>query len=110
MIAVIFEVEPLDGKLETYLAIAARLRPELDKIDGFISVERFASLTTSNKYLSLSFWRDEAAVQAWRTHSEHQQAQQRGRQELFADYRIRVAQVLRDYDLASRQDAPQVIL
>lgn len=107
MIAVIFEVEPKDGKLDAYLGIAAELRKELEKMDGFISVERFQSLTNTGKLLSLSFWRDEAAVRAWRRHAEHRLAQARGRGELFADYRLRVAGVIRDYGMFDRAGAPQ---
>jgi heme-degrading monooxygenase HmoA len=106
MIAVIFEVWPADGRRESYLDHAARLRPELEKIDGFISVERFQSLTQPNKVLSLSFWRDEAAVARWRELQTHRAAQQAGRRQHFADYRLRVAQVLRDYGLNEREQAP----
>lgn len=98
MIAVIFEVEPAEGGMEPYLDHAARLRPELEAIDGFISVERFQSLTQPGKYLSLSFFEDEAAVARWRTHAGHNQAQAAGRGSLFHHYRIRVAQVIRDYE------------
>ncbi len=106
MIAVIFEVEPREGKLQPYLDIAADLKPRLEAIDGFISVERFESLTTPGKYLSLSFWRDEAAVAAWRRQAHHRQAQHRGRNEMFAGYRLRVAQVIRDYGMHERDEAP----
>ncbi len=100
MIAVIFEVEPKDDESRrTYFDIAVGLRAELEKIDGFISVERFESLTNKGKYLSLSFWRDEAAVTRWRELAEHRAAQARGKAELFAGYRIRVAEVLRDYGM-----------
>lgn len=107
MQVVIFEVRPKPGRKGDYLDIAAALRPELEKIDGFVSIERFASLTDEGKILSLSFWRDEAAVLRWRAHAEHRAAQERGRHELFADYRIRVASVLRDYGLTERAEAPQ---
>jgi heme-degrading monooxygenase HmoA len=107
MIAVIFEVEPRDGMLEPYLDLAAELRPRLEQIDGFVSVERFASLTTPGKYLSLSFWRDEAAVADWRHQAHHRQAQHEGRSEIFAGYRLRVAHVLRDYGMHERAQAPQ---
>lgn len=107
MIAVIFEVWPKAGHRDAYLDIAATLKPELERIDGFISVERFASLTEEGKMLSLSFWRDEAAVKRWREHAEHQAAQGRGRHELFANYRLRVATVLRDYGPEDRKQAPQ---
>ena len=107
MIAVIFEVWPNDGRKQAYLDIAAELRPELEKIDGFLSIERFQSLTTEGKYLSLSFWRDEAAVRRWREHAEHHAAQATGRDAIFADYRIRVAEVARDYGMFERAEAPQ---
>lgn len=106
MIGVIFEVEPLDGKLDEYLAIAAELRPLLDEIDGFISVERFQSLTQPGKYLSLSFFRDEDAVLEWRALAEHRGAQRSGRENLFNDYRIRVAHVMRDYSMHDRKEVP----
>jgi heme-degrading monooxygenase HmoA len=106
MIAVIFEVEPADGARAHYLTIAADLKPELERHDGFLSVERFESLTTPGKLLSLSFWRDEAAVVAWRNHGDHRQAQAAGRAGVFAGYRLRVAAVLRDYGLTERDEAP----
>ena len=109
MFAVIFEVEPTAGRTDEYLDIAARLRPELAKIDGFISVERFASLTTPGKILSLSFWRDEAAIRRWREHAEHHQAQLAGRGGVFAGYRLRVAAVIRDYGMHERGEAPQAM-
>ena len=105
MYAVIFEVTPQAEHYQDYLDIAAALRPELEQIDGFISIERFASLTTEGKILSLSFWRDEAAIQAWRTQSHHQAAQIKGRRTIFQDYRLRVAGVLRDYGLSERAQA-----
>jgi heme-degrading monooxygenase HmoA len=101
MFAVIFEVEPRDGRAQDYFDLAAELKPELEKIDGFISVERFMSTTTPGRYVSLSFWRDEAAVRAWREHAEHQRAQATGKAEIFEGYRIRVAEVVRDYDFAA---------
>ena len=106
MIAVIFEVWPADGRKQTYLDIAASLKPELERIDGFISIERFQSLVDDTKLLSLSFWRDEAAVQAWRNVEHHRQAQKAGREGVFRDYRLRVASVLRDYGLTERAEAP----
>ncbi|RWC86370.1 MULTISPECIES: antibiotic biosynthesis monooxygenase [unclassified Mesorhizobium] len=106
MIAVIFEVQPAEGRREAYLGIAAELRPLLDGIDGFISVERFQSLADQNRVLSLSFWRDEEAVKAWRNTEEHRQAQQAGRGGIFAGYRLRIAHVVRDYGLAERDEAP----
>ncbi len=100
MIAVIFEVQPKPHLAERYFELATELRADLENADGFISVERFQSLTDDGKYLSLSFWRDREAVAAWYAHAPHAAAQNQGRNEIFADYRIRVAEVLRDYDLA----------
>lgn len=106
MIAVIFEVEPAPGRRQGYLDLATALKPELEAIDGFLSVERFESLTTPGKLLSLSFWRDEAAVIAWREVETHRAAQGLGRSALFAGYRLRVATVMRDYGLSDRAQAP----
>jgi heme-degrading monooxygenase HmoA len=106
MIAVIFEVEPADGRRVEYLEIAASMRAMLNEIDGFISVERFESLTTPGKLLSLSFFRDEEAVRQWRTLAAHRGAQSQGRAGIFSDYRLRVAHVLRDYGLHDRAEAP----
>ncbi len=100
MIVVIFEVEPAPGRAERYFELAAGLKADLEKIDGFISVERFQSLTTEGKYLSLSVWRDQAAVEAWYALAGHKAAQAEGRGGVFQDYRIRVAEVFRDYDMA----------
>jgi len=107
MYAVIFEVEPEPERRQDYLEIAAQLRPELEQIDGFISVERFQSLTQEGKILSLSFWRDEAAVARWRRQEQHRQAQRAGRTGIFRDYRLRVAQIVRDYGMDERTEAPQ---
>jgi heme-degrading monooxygenase HmoA len=106
MIAVIFEVQARPGRQDDYLATAAQLRPALARADGFISIERFESLTQPGKILSLSIWRDEAAVAAWRNTQAHREAQAAGRGGIFADYRLRVAQVLRDYGMAERKEAP----
>jgi heme-degrading monooxygenase HmoA len=106
MIAVIFELWPAKGATQSYFDIAASLQDELHSIDGFVSVERFESVAAPGKYLSLSFWRDEVAVRAWRNRSEHRNAQYQGRQGVFADYRLRVAQVLRDYGMTARAEAP----
>ena len=107
MIAVIFEVWPAQGRKDEYMAIAASLRDELERIDGFISVERFQSMTDPNKLLSLSFWRDEEAVARWRGQFHHRDSQAKGRAGIFADYRLRVAAVLRDYGLTDRAAAPE---
>src|SRR6266853_6135699 len=107
MLAVIFEVIPAPGRKEEYLELAAQLRPDLEEIDGFISVERVAILTNESKLLSLSFWRDEQAVQRWRNLARHREAQARGRSGVFADYRLRIASVVRDYGMTDRAEAPQ---
>ncbi len=106
MIAVIFEVDPFPEGKTPYLETAAALRADLEAADGFISVERFESLTRPGHLLSLSFWRDEAALVAWRHLEQHRAAQAAGRRSLFRDYRIRVAAVLRDYGLNERDEAP----
>ncbi len=106
MIAIIFEVQPADGEKQHYLDLAASLRAELEQIDGFISVERFQSLTDPMKMLSLSFFRDEEAVRQWRNLPSHRATQAKGRNGVFANYRLRVAHVLRDYGLNERQEAP----
>ena len=107
MIAVIFEVTPAQGRKEDYLDIAAKMRPLLSEVDGFISVERFQSLTDPDKLLSLSFFRDEAAVERWRTLAGHREAQAAGRGGVFAGYRLRVAGVIRDYGMDDRAEAPR---
>lgn len=107
MIAVIFEVSPHEHARPAYLAMAARLAPLLASVDGFISIERFQSLNQPEKILSLSFWRDDEAVQQWRNTEEHRAAQSQGRADIFADYRLRIAAVIRDYGLQEREQAPQ---
>ncbi|MBV7542513.1 antibiotic biosynthesis monooxygenase [Acidovorax sp. sic0104] len=106
MMAVIFEVLPAPGQRDAYLAAAAALRPVLEQVDGFISIERFESLSQPGKLLSLSFWRDEDAVARWRQMEAHRATQQAGRAGIFADYRLRVAAVVRDYGLHDRAQAP----
>ncbi|MGD2170653.1 MAG: antibiotic biosynthesis monooxygenase [Gammaproteobacteria bacterium] len=107
MLAVIFELEPSAGRRDDYLDLAAALRPELDTIDGFISIERFESLTVPGKLLSLSFWRDEAAIAQWRNLEHHRSAQRAGRNGIFSHYRLRVAGVIRDYGMHDREAAPE---
>lgn len=107
MIAVIFEVEPAEGRRDAYLQTAAKMRALLEEQDGFISVERFESLTRPGKLLSLSFWRDEESVRRWRTLAEHRAAQRLGRGGMFAGYRLRVASVIRDYGMDERGEAPE---
>lgn len=104
MIAVIFEVEPADGRFEEYLEHAARLKPVLETMPGFISVERFQSISNPGKLVSLSFWTDEAAVACWRGHPDHRGSQAAGRAGIFAGYRLRVAAVLRDYGMTEGRD------
>lgn len=106
MMVVIFELETQSGKEGQYFDLAARLQENLLKIDGFISIERFLSLNNPGRYLSLSFWRDEDAVRQWRTQEEHQYAQRTGRETIFQDYRLRVAEVVRDYGMRDRVQAP----
>ncbi len=107
MIAVIFEVWPAEGRKQEYLDIAASLRPLLDKINGFISIERFQSLSEPGKILSLSFFRDEQAVSDWRQLEAHRKAQAKGRAGIFRDYRLRVAGVIRDYGMFGRGQTPK---
>lgn len=107
MIAVIFEVIPNEGKKEEYLNIAASLRPELDHIEGFISIERFQSFSDPDKVLSLSFWRDEESIQQWRNLEMHRHAQAKGRNEVFKDYHLRIATVVRDYGMFERKETPE---
>jgi heme-degrading monooxygenase HmoA len=104
MIAVIFEVIPAPGRKQEYLDLAASLRPALEKMDGFISIERFASLTNEGKILSLSFWRDEEAVKRWREFEGHRATQAKGRAGVFSDYRLRIAGVVRDYGMTERRE------
>jgi len=106
VIAVIFEVRPHPDRKGAYLDAAETLRPLLAKLDGFISVERFESLTEPGKILSLSYWRDEEAVRQWRNLEAHRRVQAAGRRSIFADYRLRVAQVVRSYGMNDRAEAP----
>lgn len=106
MMAVIFEVIPSAEGRDRYLELAAQLKPLLEQIDGFLSIERFQSLTDPTKLLSLSFWRDEEAVREWRRLEAHRAAQSEGRAGVFADYRLRVASVMRDYGMTERDEAP----
>ena len=107
MIAVIFEVWPKTEHKQEYLDLAAELRPVLESIDGFIAIERFESLTEKGKILSLSFFRDEAAVAAWRNVPEHRRSQSKGRAKIFENYRLRIAGVIRDYGMNDREQAPK---
>ena len=106
MIAVIFEVEPNEQHRQNYFNLAASLRPTLESIDGFISVERFQSLTNPEKILSLSVFRDEAALDEWRNKIAHRRAQEKGRSTYFDNYRLRVARIIRDYGMEERDQAP----
>ncbi len=106
-IAVIFEVIPHEKHWQQYLDLAAELKPELEKIEGFISIERFKSITQPEKILSLSFWKDETSLKQWRNLEIHRGAQQKGREFIFKNYRLRVAQVIRDYGMLDRKEAPQ---
>lgn len=106
MIAVIFEVIPNQHRISEYFEHAAKLKSTLEAMDGFVSVERFESLTQPGKFLSLSFWRDEEAVKGWRNQTQHRATQTAGREHIFADYRLRVASVVRDYGMFEREQAP----
>ena len=107
MIAVIFEVWPAEGRSAEYFDLASELKDDLEAIDGFVSIERFQSLTAPGKYLSLSIWRDEDAVRTWRNLDAHRRAQAKGRAGVFADYRLRIATVIRDYGMRDRAEAPE---
>ena len=106
MIAVIFEFTPVDGRFTDYKTLAEGLAEDVRNSDGFISIERFESITNKGKFVSLSFWRDEEAVRKWRNLQKHREAQKQGRGGIFRSYRLRVAQVLRDYTLGERGEAP----
>lgn len=107
MVAVIFEVWPSAGRKQAYFDLAAKLKPLLERSDGFVSIERFESLTEPGKILSLSFWRDDKAVETWRQVEAHRAAQSQGRAGIFKNYRLRVAGVIRDYGMLDRDQAPQ---
>ncbi len=106
MIAVIFEVEPEEGMTGPYLEMAAKMRALVETVPGFISVERFESITNPGKLLSLSFWENEAALENWRQMAEHRAAQTAGRNRMFKGYRLKVVSVMRDYGKHDRDDAP----
>ena len=106
MIAVIFEFTPAEGRFPEYMDLVAQLKPELDKADGFISLERFESITNKGKFVSLQFWRDEEAVRKWRNVQKHREAQARGRGGIFSSYRLRIASIVRDYEMDRREQAP----
>lgn len=105
MIIVVFEVTMKVGQASRYFDLAAALRPELEKVDGFVSIERFQSLTMPGKYASIQFWRDAAALERWRAHADHKAAQLLGKTEIFVDYRITVAEIARSYTLAEGRPA-----
>ena len=107
MVSVIFEVTPQPEHRDGYLSWAAELKEELLKMEGFISIERFQSLTDPGKILSLQFWRDDACLTAWRNLDAHRAAQLAGRTTMFKDYRLRIAEVTRDYGLEAREEAPK---
>ena len=105
-VAVIFELTPAPGRTQDYLDLAAGLADEVGKFDGFISIERFESITRPGNFVSISFWRDEEAVRKWRNVQKHREAQAKGRGGIFSEYRLRVCTVLRDYTMRSRGEAP----
>jgi heme-degrading monooxygenase HmoA len=106
MIAVIFEFTPREGRFPEYMELVGQLKPELDKAEGFLSIERFESITTKGKFLSLQFWKDEESVRKWRTLQKHREAQKKGRAGIIASYRLRIAGVIRDYTMDERAQAP----
>ena len=106
MIAVIFEFTPAEGRFSEYMDLVGTLKADLEKAEGFISLERFESITTKGKYVSLQFWRDEEAVRKWRNLQRHREAQKKGRAGIFASYRLRIASVVRDYTMDERAEAP----
>ncbi len=106
MIAVIFEFTPAPGKFPDYMKLVDTLKPELEKAEGFLSLERFESITTPGKFVSLQFWKDEESVRKWRNLQKHREAQKKGRAGIFASYRLRIAGVTRDYTLEARAQAP----
>lgn len=106
MIAVIFEFTPAPGRFPDYMALVETLKPELAKAEGFVSLERFESITTPGKFISLQFWRDEESVAKWRKLQMHREAQKKGRGGIFASYRLRIAGVIRDYTMDGRAQAP----
>ena len=106
MIAVIFEFTPIEGRFADYKALADGLAEDVRNFDGFISIERYESITSKGKFVSLSFWRDEEAVRKWRNLQKHREAQKKGRGGIFRSYRLRVAQVLRDYTRDERAQTP----
>ena len=107
MIAVIFEFTPREGRFPEYMELVGQLKPELDKAEGFISLERFESITTPGKFVSLQFWQDEESVKKWRNVQKHREAQAKGRRGIFSGYRLRICQVIRDYGLDERGEAPR---
>jgi len=107
MIAVIFEFTPAEGRFADYMALVEELKPELARAEGFISLERFESITTKGKFVSLQFWRDEECVRKWRNLQKHREAQKQGRARIFQSYRLRIASVIRDYEMDKREGAPR---
>ena len=107
MIAVIFEFTPAEGRFPEYMDLVGELKADLAKADGFISLERFESITTPGKFVSLQFWRDDEAVRKWRNLQKHREAQKKGRAGIFASYRLRIASVIRDYEMDKRGEAPR---
>lgn len=106
MIAVIFEFTPAPGRFADYLDLVGQLKPELDQAEGFVSLERFESITMPGKFVSLQFWRDEESVAKWRNVQKHREAQKQGRGGIFSSYRLRIAGVIRDYGMDDRVETP----
>ena len=106
MIAVIFEFTPAEGRFPEYMDLVGELKSDLARAEGFISLERFESITSKGKFVSLQFWRDEESVRKWRNVQKHRAAQAKGRAGIFASYRLRIAEVVRDYTMDERGEAP----
>jgi len=107
VIAVIFEFTPAEGRFPDYMELVGTLKADLERAEGFISLERFESITTKGKFVSLQFWRDEEAVHKWRNLQRHREAQAKGRAGIFKSYRLRIASVVRDYTEDERSQAPE---
>ena len=107
MITVIFEFTPVQGRFPEYLELVETLKEDLAKAEGFISLERFESITSKGKYVSLQYWKDEESLRAWRNLQKHREAQKKGRAGIFKSYRIRIASVLRDYEMDKRDQVPR---
>src|SRR6202167_1346363 len=99
MFSVIFEIHPRTEQWDAYLGYAKMLRPELERIEGFVDNIRYKSLLREGWILSLSGWRDEKSLVRWRTRTKHHEAQQKGRDQILQDYHLRVGQITKDTEV-----------